>query len=151
MISKQIQTTRRFSWSLKGLFRINFTSIRKIIMYIIYCSCKIFRFLWLAPIPRLILHNQPALNKFGRCKQYTIDSIETRLIYGIFDWKRGFLGNKSSINVVSIRSGLQWLFIHEWTKKTCPSWLSEDEIAEFLTKTEWKESGNTQNILLDGC
>ena len=34
----------------------------------------------MAPIPRLILHNQPALNKFGRCKQYTIDSMETRLI-----------------------------------------------------------------------
>ena len=28
--------------------------------------------------------------------------------------------------------------------------LSEDEIAEFLTKTERKESKNTQNMLLDG-
>ena len=27
---------------------------------------------------------------------------------------------------------------------------SENEIAEFLTKTERKESKNTQNILLDG-
>ena len=44
----------------------------------------------MAPIPRLILHNQPALNKFGRCKQYTIDSMETRLIDGIFDWKRAW-------------------------------------------------------------
>ena len=61
----------------------------------------------MAPIPRLILHNQPALNKFGRCKQYTIDSMETRLIDGIFDWKRAFLGNKSSTNVVSKRGGLQ--------------------------------------------
>jgi len=26
-----------------------------------------------------------------------------------------------------------------------------DEIAEFLAKTEWKESKNTQNILLVGC
>ena len=27
----------------------------------------------------------------------------------------------------------------------------EDEIAEFLTKTERKKTQNTQNILLDGC
>ena len=29
--------------------------------------------------------------------------------------------------------------------------LCENEVAEFLTKTERKESKNTQNILLDGC
>ena len=70
-------------------------------MYIIYYSCKIF------PIPRLVLHNQPALKKIGRCKQYTIDSMETRLIVGVFDWKRSFLGKRPSINVVSKRCGLQ--------------------------------------------
>ena len=31
------------------------------------------------------------------------------------------------------------------------TWLSEDEIAEFLTKTERKKSQNTQNILLNAC
>ena len=31
------------------------------------------------------------------------------------------------------------------------SWLSEDDIAKFLTKTEWKKCKNMQNILLDGC
>ena len=38
--------------------------------------------------PRLILCNQPALTKFGRCEQYTIDSVVdliiTKLINGIF-------------------------------------------------------------------
>ena len=29
---------------------------------------------WLKLSPRLILHNQSALAKFGRCEQYTIDS-----------------------------------------------------------------------------
>ena len=38
----------------------------------------------------------------------------------------------------------------EWIKKW-PSRLLEDEIAEFLTKTERKETKNKQNILLDGC
>ena len=42
-------------------------------MYIICYSTKIFRILRLAPISRLFLHNQPALTKFGRYKQYTID------------------------------------------------------------------------------
>ena len=31
------------------------------------------------------------------------------------------------------------------------TWLSEDEIAEFLINTERKESKITQNLLLDGC
>ena len=39
---------------------------------------------WLAKIPRLILHNQLALTKFGRCKHW-FDCI--------FDWKRGCLDN----------------------------------------------------------
>ena len=32
-----------------------------------------------------------------------------------------------------------------------PSRLSEEYFAEFLTKTERKESKNTQNLLLDRC
>ena len=30
-------------------------------------------------------------------------------------------------------------------------WLSEDEIAEFLNKSEWNKSKKKENILLDGC
>ena len=45
------------------------------------------------------------------------------------------------------------LFTSELKKKTLSrTLLSEDEIAGFLFKTEWKESKNTQGILLlDGC
>ena len=50
--------------------------------------------------------------------------LETRLIDGIFAWKRDCLGN-------------------QWSKKW-RSRLSEDELAEFLKKCK-----NTQNILLD--
>ena len=53
------------------------------------------------------------------------------------------MGNRPSINLVCRR-----LFTSELKK-----WLSrqsENEIAEFLTKTELKESKNTQNMLLDG-
>ena len=95
-------------------------SSRKIIMNIIYYLCKIFRILWLAPIPRSIRHNQPALTKFGTCKQYTIDSIETRLIDGIFDWKRSLLGNRPSIK-----------------KQTPFTAIRRRNIAKCLTKTEW--------------
>ena len=42
------------------------------------------------------------------------------------------------------------LFTRE-LKKMAFTWLSEDEIAEFLTKTERKKSLNTQNILLNAC
>ena len=41
----------------------------------LYYSFEIFRCFWLAPFPWLILHNQLALTIFGRCKQYTIDSM----------------------------------------------------------------------------
>jgi len=40
---------------------------------IIITKFKIFRCLWLAPIPWLILHNQLALTIFERCKQCTMD------------------------------------------------------------------------------
>ena len=40
-----------------------------------YCSFKIFCCFLLAPIHRLILHNQPALTNFGRWEQYTIDAM----------------------------------------------------------------------------
>ena len=69
-----------------------------LIMYIPHCyPFKIFRSFWLAQIPRLILHNQPALTKFGKCEQQfdamLYIGLETRLIDGIFAWKHGCLGN----------------------------------------------------------
>ena len=46
-----------------------------LIMYIPHCYWfKIFRSFWLAQIPRLIYHNQPALTTFGKCEQCTINS-----------------------------------------------------------------------------
>ena len=58
-----------------------------LIMYIPHCySFKIFRRFWLAQIPRLILHNQPTLTKFGKCEQCTINS----MVYCIVVWKRGW-------------------------------------------------------------
>ena len=51
-----------------------------LIMYIPHCySFKIFRSFWLAQIPRLILHNQSALIKFGKCEQCT--SIRWYIVY----------------------------------------------------------------------
>ena len=50
------------------------------------------------------------------------------------------MANRLSINVISLRAGV-----------AVYSRLSEDEIAEFLTETEWKENKNTQNILLNIC
>ena len=40
--------------------------------------------------------------------------------------------------------------LSELKKKMC-SRLSEDIIAEFLTKAEWKKCKNVQNMLLNGC
>ena len=46
----------------------------------------------------------------------------------------------------------QLLFTSELSQEKWRSLLSEDEMAVFLTKTERKESKNTQNILdVDGC
>lgn len=61
-----------------------------LIMYIPHSySFKIFRLFWLARIPRLILHNQPALTTFEKCKQCIINS----MVYCILVWKHGWLGN----------------------------------------------------------
>ena len=83
-----------------------------------YFSFKIFHRFWLAKIPWLILHNQLALTKFGRCEQQTIDSmvywLENVLIDGVLIWKRGNMGNIPSIQLVS-RSGVP-VVIHEWAK-----------------------------------
>ena len=46
---------------------------------------QIFRSFWLAPILRLILHNQLTLTIFGRCGQYTIDSM-VYLIENEYAW-----------------------------------------------------------------
>ena len=72
-------------------------------------------------------------------------SWETRLIDGIFDWIRGCMGNRPSIDLVSTSGRLA--IIHERTKKW-RSRLSEDEVAEFLTKTARNKCKNTQNISL---
>ena len=63
----------------------------------------------------------------------------------IFDWKRGYMGDGPSINLVSTRGRLA--IIHEWTKKW-RSRLPEDEVAEFLAKTARNKCKNTQNISL---
>ena len=71
--------------------------------------------------------------------------LKTRLIDGIWAWKRGNLGNRPSINLASGRER-QAVYSRMNLKKWWRSRLSEDEITEFLTKTE-----RTQNIhvLLD--
>ena len=73
--------------------------------------------------------------------------LETRLIDGILDWKRGRMGNRPLINLVSRRS---WLAVYsQWTKKW-RSRPSEDEVAEFQAKTAQNKCKNKQNISLDG-
>ena len=94
----------------------------------VHHSFKIFRRFWLAPFLRLIFHNQRALTirTFilpGRSEQLTNDS----MVY--------LIGNEAS-----------WAIDHR------PKWrllLSEDEIDEFLTKTERKKCKSTQNVLHD--
>ena len=93
-----------------------------------------FRSFLLAQIARRILHKQPVV------KFLKIWAIYHRL-YGISAWKRGW----SKVYFLTTR-----LFGQQWTKKWC-WWLCEDEIAEFLTKTEGRKCKNTQNILLDWC
>ena len=60
-------------------------------------SFKIFRRFWLAPISRLILHNQLVLTIFGKCQQYAIDSMVYLLGNEVdrwyFAWKLGYLCN----------------------------------------------------------
>ena len=57
------------------------------------------------------------------------------------------MDNRPSINLFSRCSGLAVYSRVDWKMAFQQS---ENEIAEFLTKTERKESKNTQNILLDG-
>ena len=77
--------------------------------------------------------------------------LETRLINGILICRPGYMGNRTSINLVSKARRPSCLFTSEQNKMAFTR-LSEDELAEFLTKTEQKEiNKNTHNILLDGC
>ena len=93
-------------------------------------SFKIFRRFWLAPFLRLIFHNQRALTirtfiRPGKSEQFTNDS----MVY--------LIGIEAS-----------------WAIDQRPKWrllLSEDEIDEFLTKTERKKCKSAQNVLLDEC
>ena len=84
-----------------------------IVAYIVgksfYYPLKIFRRDWLAPIPLLILHDQLALTKIGRCEQYTIDDI--------FDWKRDCVGSRPSINIVSLQARPSSWLRCEWNEK----------------------------------
>ena len=89
-----------------------------------------FRRFWLALMPQLILNIQLAPTILGICEQYTIDS----MVYLI----------ENEVD--------RWHICLE-TRMFGPlsrSRLSEDEIAEFVTKTEGKKRKNKQNILLDG-
>ena len=62
------------------------------------------------------------------------------------------MGNRTSINLVLKARRPSRLFASEQKKKMAFTRLSEDELAEFLTKTKRKEiNTNTQNILLNGC
>ena len=56
--------------------------------------------------------------------------LETRLINGIFAWK-------SALAIVDLKK-MEFTAI-------------KDQVAEFFTKTERRQSKNTQDILLDGC
>ena len=114
-----------------------------IVAYIVgksfYYPLKIFRRDWLAPIPLLILHDQLALTKIGRCEQYTIDDI--------FDWKRDCVGSRPSINIVSLQARPSSWLRCEWNekKKRKKKWRSGLSRA-----IQRRNSKNTQNTLLDG-
>ena len=90
---------------------------------------------------RLIPHNQPALTKFGRWEQYTIDSISGILFDGILTgkrgwsitWKRGGMDNRPSISLVS-RCG----------HRSCIS-------DENWKLNRWNAKEEYRNILLDKC
>ena len=61
------------------------------VRYRFYYSFKIFRRIWLAQIPRLTLHDYPALGESNIRSIRWYICLETRLIDGIFAWKRGCL------------------------------------------------------------
>ena len=69
---------------------------------------------------RLILHNHPALTKFGRCKQlpsirWYID-LEKKLTNGILIWKQGCIWAIDHRST-SFPGAAAQLFIHQWTIK----------------------------------
>ena len=110
-----------------------------IVAYIVgksfYYPLKIFRRDWLAPIPLLILHDQLALTKIGRCEQYTIDDI--------FDRKRDCVGSRPSINIVSLQARPSSWLRCEWNEK------KNRKKMEFRA-IQRRNCKNTQNTLLDG-
>ena len=111
---------------------IKYTQKAKLILLSIFFTQSILPLL-IGSNPRLILRNQPALTRFGRCEQYTIDLtvylIITRLINGVFvENEVTCLGNRSAINLTS-RRGRQTGFIFTNQLKKWRSRLSEDEMA----------------------
>ena len=113
--------TATYIWTMEGYSNI----VAYIVGKSFYYALKIFRRDWLAPIPLLILHDQLALTKIGRCEQYTIDDI--------FDRKRDCVGSRPSINIVSLQARPSSWLRCEWNekkkKKKWSSGLSKDEIA----------------------
>ena len=111
---------------------------------------KIFHRFWLA----LILHNQLALTKFGRCELYTMNSMAYWLgneVHQLLIWKRRWHGQKTIDQPRFQEKRRSWFFTSE-LKIMAFTRLFEDEIAyNILIKTKRKESKNTQNILLDRC
>ena len=108
-----------------------YRTIPDVIRYIPdHYSFKTFPRFWLAPFPWLILHNQRALTirtfiRPGKSEQFTNDS----MVY--------LIGIEAS-----------------WAIDQRPKWrllVSEDEIDEFLTKTERKKCKSAQKVLLDEC
>ena len=67
-----------------------------------------------------------------------------RAIYSI-DSRVNLIGNEVDQWYIWLETGLPGQ-LDKWR-----SWLSENEIAEFLTKPERKICKNTRNILLDEC
>jgi len=93
---------------------------------------------YFAPIPPCLnLHYQLVLTIFGRCEQCTIDSMVYVLENEVDRW------------YICLETRL--LVVLEIVNKKWCSQRSEDEMVEFLTKTERKKCKITQNILLDRC
>ena len=105
-----------------------------------YYSFKIFQCFRLTPITQLLLHNQLALKIYGRCQQYTALS---HWFDGVFTWKQGWL----MVYCICLeKRQLGQSELKKWLSR-----LSEDEIAEFLTKTEQNKYKYEQNIKLHEC
>ena len=123
--------TATYIWTMEGYSNIVAYNVGKSFYY----PLKIFRRDWLAPIPLLILHDQLALTKIGRCEQYTIDDI--------FDRKRDCVGSRPSINIVSLQARPSSWLRCEWNEK------KKEKKMEFRA-IQRRNSKNTQNTLLDG-